>query len=103
MTSSAGEAESGDSFQVLGEKTVASPGGKEATWLKITPPAGEYRWIHLRDVSRQEPVELPAPVTLATVTEPPEPEPMEREPRRIEPTQASRLSDSWNCRQSPAQ
>jgi len=74
----------GELVQILGEKTVAAAGGKEATWLKITPPAGEYRWIHLRDVSRQEPVELPVPVSLAAATESAEPEPAVPEPRRIE-------------------
>jgi hypothetical protein len=74
----------GELVQILGEKTITSAGGTEATWLKIAPPAGEYRWIHLRDVSRQEPVELPPPMTLAAAMESAEPEPTMSEPRRIE-------------------
>jgi hypothetical protein len=42
---------------ILSEKTVATKSGEEQTWLKIAPPAGEFRWIHLRDVSRQKPTE----------------------------------------------
>src|SRR5262245_16165287 len=52
----------GELVQVLGEKTVAAKSGKEQTWLKIAPPAGEYRWVHLRDVSRQKPPEPVTPV-----------------------------------------
>jgi hypothetical protein len=45
----------GELVRILGEKTVAAE-GQEQVWLKIAPPAGEFRWIHLRDVSRQMPV-----------------------------------------------
>jgi hypothetical protein len=44
----------GELVEILGEKTVAS-GEEEQVWLKIAPPAGEFRWIHLRDVSRLMP------------------------------------------------
>src|SRR5436190_15455739 len=47
----------GELVQILAEKVVSAKGGKEQTWLKISPPAGEYRWVHLRDVSRQKPEE----------------------------------------------
>src|SRR5947209_16071634 len=47
----------GELVQVLGEKTVNDKSGQPRTWLKVAPPAGEYRWIHLRDVSRQKPEE----------------------------------------------
>jgi hypothetical protein len=47
----------GELVQILGEKTVVAASGREQAWLKIAPPAGEYRWIHLRDVSRQKPPE----------------------------------------------
>jgi hypothetical protein len=43
----------GELVQVLDQKSVASQEGK-ATWLKIAPPAGEFRYVHARDVSRQE-------------------------------------------------
>jgi hypothetical protein len=44
----------GEMVQILGEKSVGE-GGQQQKWLKIAPPAGEFRWIHLRDVSRQMP------------------------------------------------
>jgi hypothetical protein len=44
----------GELVHIQGEKTVTS-GDEEQEWLKIAPPAGEFRWIHLRDVSRQQP------------------------------------------------
>jgi len=44
----------GEMVQILGEKSVGDAGEKQK-WLKIAPPAGEFRWIHLRDVSRQKP------------------------------------------------
>jgi hypothetical protein len=47
----------GELVQVIAEKTAAASAGKERKWLKVAPPAGEYRWIHLRDVSRQQPEE----------------------------------------------
>jgi hypothetical protein len=43
----------GELVQVLDQKSVAGEEGK-ATWLKIAPPAGEFRYVHARDVSRQE-------------------------------------------------
>jgi hypothetical protein len=43
--------------RILGEKQVAV-GDEPQVWLKIAPPAGEFRWVHLRDVSRQEPEEI---------------------------------------------
>jgi uncharacterized protein YgiM (DUF1202 family) len=41
----------GELVQVLGEKTVKTADGP-ATWLKIAPPAGEFRWIHINHVSK---------------------------------------------------
>ncbi len=86
--------------RILGEKQVETDEG-EQTWLKIAPPAGEFRWIHLRDVSRQR----PEPLVSRPAT--PEPETIEehnaqpadritgpREPRRIEvPRDAIALRD----------
>ncbi len=73
----------GELIQILGEKSVAAKAGEE-TWLKIAPPAGEFRWIHLRDVSRQmpPPIESPPPAELENA-EPDEPEPP-AEPQRLE-------------------
>jgi hypothetical protein len=45
----------GEVVQILGEKAVADKAGNKHIWFKIAPPAGEFRWIHLRDVSRQKP------------------------------------------------
>jgi uncharacterized protein YgiM (DUF1202 family) len=78
--------------RILGEKQVETDEGEE-TWLKIAPPAGEFRWIHLRDVSRQR----PEPLVIQPAV--PEPEPVleqesPREPRRIEtPRDAIALRD----------
>jgi hypothetical protein len=47
----------GELVQILGEKNVGG-GEQPQVWLKIAPPAGEFRWIHLRDVSRQMPPPL---------------------------------------------
>src|SRR5439155_21443618 len=47
----------GELVQIIAEKSVAAKEGKEQTWLKVAPPAGEYRWVHLRDVVRQNPEE----------------------------------------------
>jgi hypothetical protein len=44
----------GEMVQILGQKSVGS-GDEKRKWLKIAPPAGEFRWIHLRDVGRQMP------------------------------------------------
>jgi hypothetical protein len=44
----------GELVDILDQKTVSGKSGQK-TWLKIAPPAGEFRWIHLRDVSRQKP------------------------------------------------
>jgi hypothetical protein len=82
----------GELVQILTEKSVAAHGGAQQTWLKIAPPAGEYRWVHLRDVSRQKPEEPVTPLA-AEVEAAPEPEqpapalsPREKEqaePRRL--------------------
>jgi len=61
----------GELVQVIAEKSAAGSAGKERKWLKVAPPAGEYRWIHLRDLSRQKPEE---------------PKPAEVEEERAEPT-----------------
>jgi SH3-like domain-containing protein len=50
----------GELVQVLAEKHVGASDQQE-TWLKIAPPAGEFRYVHSRDVSR-EPVAVAEPV-----------------------------------------
>ena len=56
----------GELLQILSEKSVTSASGKSQTWLKIAPPAGEYRWVHLRDVSRKKPEDRPPAVAAET-------------------------------------
>src|SRR5262245_17677355 len=50
----------GELVHIESEKSVTSKTGTEHKWLKIAPPAGEYRWIHLRDVTRQKPIDPPS-------------------------------------------
>ena len=45
----------GELVEVLGQKEVAGDDGGKETWLKIAPPAGEFRWIHASQVSREAP------------------------------------------------
>jgi hypothetical protein len=54
----------GELVQVLDQKSVASQEG-QATWLKIAPPAGEFRYVHARDVSRQEVLAMGPPSEVA--------------------------------------
>lgn len=80
----------GEIVEILGEKSIVGPANPGQKWLKIAPPAGEFRWIHVRDVSRQ-----PPPMEIARIERAvhanedkeevaPEEEPRVREPRRIE-------------------
>lgn len=44
----------GERVEVLGEKRVLNEGqGTAEAWYQIAPPAGEFRWIHDRSVSRE--------------------------------------------------
>lgn len=72
----------GELVHIEAEKSITSKGGADRTWLKIAPPAGEFRWIHLRDVSRQKPVDPPSIVEEAV--ESPVASQREPEPRRLE-------------------
>jgi len=65
----------GELVQIVDEKSVAGKDGREQTWLKIAPPAGEYRWVHLRDVVRQKPEEPEPESAPMPVEEVKEPEP----------------------------
>jgi hypothetical protein len=55
----------GELIEILGEKTVEDAAGA-STWLKIAPPAGEFRYVSGQDVSRQpvpdEPPEREQPI-----------------------------------------
>jgi hypothetical protein len=77
----------GELVQIIGEKSVAGTEGTEQTWLKIAPPAGEYRWVHLRDVVRQKPEE-PAPTPAVEEVREPEPRSSSSKyDRAVEPAQ----------------
>ncbi|MEX2026629.1 MAG: hypothetical protein WEH44_05000 [Pirellulaceae bacterium] len=45
----------GEAVEVLGTKEVKRADGQRETWLKVAPPAGEFRWIHASQVSREAP------------------------------------------------
>jgi hypothetical protein len=85
----------GELVQIIGEKSAAAKEGEKRTWLKISPPAGEYRWVHLRDVGRQKPQDVlpkvaaevdPEDESVATALTPAlsQGKREEAEPRRIE-------------------
>ncbi len=83
----------GELVQIESEKTITANSGSERKWLKIAPPAGEFRWVHLRDVSRQKPLAPPPTEDDAEVA----PALVEAEPRRIElPGNAIALRDIVN-------
>lgn len=52
---SAVQLKKGERVEVLGKKEVENAEGQRELWLKIAPPAGEFRWIHASQVSRQAP------------------------------------------------
>jgi hypothetical protein len=80
--------------RILGERQVETEEGEEETWLKIAPPAGEFRWIYLRDVSRQRPEPRAEPVMEEQIASEPAEQSAPEEPRRIEvPRSAIALRD----------
>jgi hypothetical protein len=48
----------GERVQILGEKQVARADGTQETWLKIAPPAGEFRWVQEKYLSAKPAEEL---------------------------------------------
>lgn len=42
----------GEPVEVLGKKQVEGADGQSQLWLKIAPPAGEFRWVHASQVKR---------------------------------------------------
>lgn len=75
----------GERVEVIGEKRVPVAEGEEQLWYKIAPPAGEFRWIHGRDVGRKaleatvevKPVEKSEEkpvIAVVAATEPPKPQ-----------------------------
>ncbi len=50
-----------EELTILGEVNWPSPEGSSLTWYQIAPPAGEFRWVHVRDLQLPDPrTELPA-------------------------------------------
>ena len=41
---------------VLGKRLGKNKAGEDELWFKIAPPAGEFRWLHEKHVSRQSPL-----------------------------------------------
>ncbi len=41
----------GEQLSVIGEQTTRDADGKEVLWYRISPPAGEFRWIAAKEVS----------------------------------------------------
>ncbi len=50
----------GETVSLLGVATWPDPAGFTTSWYQITPPAGEFRWIKLSDLS------VPAEIALST-------------------------------------
>ena len=50
----------GERVEVLGKKQVEDADGKTQLWMKIAPPAGEFRWVQSRQVRRAKKSELAA-------------------------------------------
>ena len=47
----------GEILEILGRETLREASGAEPReWLKVAPPAGEFRWIHKRYLSSQPPL-----------------------------------------------
>ena len=48
----------GETVQILAEKQVQRGEGELETWLKIAPPAGEFRWVQAKHLTRKSPEQL---------------------------------------------
>lgn len=57
----------GERVEVLGKKQVEDVDGSPQLWLKIAPPAGEFRWVHSRQVRKAKGKELAATDSLLPV------------------------------------
>ncbi len=51
-----------------GERVSVVPGqpSDDPNWLRVVPPAGEFRWIAANDLGRQAPMEVTAPALTST-------------------------------------
>ncbi len=71
----------GETLEVLGRKFMDDDQGNVIEWLKIAPPAGEFRWIRLNALSKTPPIAKATPkppakpkvVVLASEKEKPQP------------------------------
>lgn len=45
----------GEQLAVVGEAKIEDAEGNQALWYKVSPPAGEFRWIHESAVSTERP------------------------------------------------
>ena len=62
--------ERGQQLAVIGEQTINDPvTNSKALWYKITPPAGEYRWIQAKATSEQPPTTAAATSVASTALE----------------------------------
>jgi hypothetical protein len=57
------ELKSGQSVQVIGEKSTTRGDGTVNSWLKIAPPAEEVRWVQIKHLSTKSPEQLAAEET----------------------------------------
>jgi uncharacterized protein YgiM (DUF1202 family) len=57
----------GERVEVLGKKQVEGADGTTQLWLKIAPPAGEFRWVQSRQVRKAKKSELAAKDTAQPV------------------------------------
>jgi hypothetical protein len=53
----------GDSIRILAEKSIQNSDGKPTVWLKIAPPADDFRWVQAKHLSSQSPNQLAAAET----------------------------------------
>ncbi len=63
----------GELIEIIERKKVKTLDG-EAAWLKIAPPAGEFRFVHSRDVSREPVEDEPATVEASEIADTPAPD-----------------------------
>jgi hypothetical protein len=80
----------GELVEILDRKAVKTADGEEA-WYKIAPPAGEFRYIHSRDVSREPPADddedvAAEPGAPLTPDVPTNPDDQPQAPRPFEPS-----------------
>lgn len=52
----------GEEIEILGEASWPSPDGHSTIWYQIAPPAGEFRWVRLADLSTPPTNTDPSPV-----------------------------------------